>query len=249
MVTSPRTALVQTMISSEREQLLNLRRATAYCRKYPYLTQVTLHEGVVDLEQNMPPRDIHLLAPTASLVARSDLHPALVPLLLEAATEVHEQGGYLEEPGDFPSPARVDFPLSAAAKSYFQRGPNMMYRVLPFRWAASIDRMKLMILPLVTLLLPLLRVAPPVYRWSIRSKIYRWYRVLRVIDQRMKDAAAGADFSDDIARLENLEVELSEVSVPLSYMAEFYSLRLHVEFVLARLKERQQIGRRLRSAA
>jgi hypothetical protein len=114
-----------------------------------------------------------------------------------------------------------------------------MYRVLPFRYAASFDRMKMMILPLVTLLLPLLRVAPPVYRWSIRSKIYRWYRVLRAIDQRMKDADAATDFSDDIRRLQSMEVELAEVSVPLSYMAEFYSLRLHVEFVLARLKERQ----------
>lgn len=242
-VISPRSPIVMELLRDENVHLLNFRRAEAYSRKYRYLTPVTLHEGLLDLDANVPSHDIQLLAPTAALVARGDLHPALVPLLLEAASTVHESGGYLESPGDFPSPHRVDFPLCADARRYFARGPSAFYRYLPFRWAAWGDRVKMMILPLMTLLIPLTKFGPPVYRWSIRSKIYRWYRVLREIDQKMRKVRTPDGVHDDLAveisTLEKLEHELAEVSVPLSYMEEFYNLRLHVAFVLKRLRSRQ----------
>jgi len=61
---------------------------------------VTLPEGVVDFQANTPPRDTLLLAPAATLVAKKDLHPALIDLLLIAATEVHSAGGIFEEPNE-----------------------------------------------------------------------------------------------------------------------------------------------------
>ena len=88
----------------------------------------------------------------------------------------------------------------------------------------------------MTLLIPLSKFAPPIYRWSIRSKIYRWYRALREVDQKMKSADANWDVAREIEKLEAVEVELAEVTVPLSYMAEFYNLRTHVAFVLERLR-------------
>lgn len=240
-VISSGSAIVRELLEADGIQLMSFRRARAYERKFPYLTSVTLSEGMLDLQKNVPLRDTVLLAPTATLVARKDLHPALIPLLLRAATEVHESGGLLEEPGAFPSPRYVDAPLSADARRYFESGPSFFYRHLPFHVAAWLNRVKLLLLPLCTLLLPLVKCAPPVYRWRIRSKIYRWYRVLRDIDQRLKNTQqTGSDFSNDIARLHRLQHELSEVSVPLSYMEEFYNLRIHVAFVLDRLNEAMQ---------
>jgi hypothetical protein len=198
---------------------------------------VTLPEGLIDFQRDIPSRDIVLLAPAANLVARADLHHALVPLLLHTMEEVHEAEGLLAHPEPFPSSAYVDYPLNRDARQYFRAGPSLFYRHLPFWLAAWLDRVKLVLLPMCTLLFPLLKVAPPVYRWRIRSKIYRWYRVLRKIDQKLKDARPGTDFSQDIADLKSLETELAEVSVPLSYMAEFYNLHLHISFVLERLHE------------
>ncbi|MCA9267233.1 MAG: C4-dicarboxylate ABC transporter substrate-binding protein, partial [Planctomycetales bacterium] len=219
------------------------------CKRFPYLTPVTLGEGLLDLDRNLPDHQVTLVAPTACLVARGDLHPALTPLLLEAAAEVHAGGGYLEEPGEFPSPHRVDFPIGAEARRYFSRGPSLLYRYLPFRAAAWIDRVKLMLLPLITLLLPLAKAAPPVYRWRIRSKIYRWYRVLRDIDQKLKDSSEPIDAAAEVARLKTLDRELAEVSVPLSYMEEFYNLRLHIRYVQERLERHDSAGRASRRAA
>ena len=238
-VISPRSEIVRKLLVTEGIHLLSFRRAAAYGRMYPYLSSVTLAEGLLDLKRNIPHRDIVLLAPTANLVARSDLHPALVPLLLGAVNEVHEPGGFLEQPGAFPSPQHVDYPLRNEAQRYFKSGPSLLYRWLPFLVAAWLDRMKMLLLPLVTLLLPLVKAAPPLYRWRIRRKIYRWYRVLREIDQKLKTAGPETDFCEDIATLRRLEHELAEVSVPLSYMEEFYNLRLHVSFVLGRLEKPQ----------
>jgi hypothetical protein len=114
--------------------------------------------------------------------------------------------------------------------------------------AVRLDQVKLLALPLFTLLLPLLKVAPPVYRWRIRSKIYRWYRVLRKIDEKLKQAGPDTDFAPDIARLRELDDELTDVSVPLSYMEEAYNLRLHVAYLLDKLAAKQAERRSPRPA-
>ncbi len=235
-VVSPKAPLVKELLEAPGIELMSFRLADAYRRRFPYLTSVTLSEGTLDLDQNLPSRDVVLLAPTANLVARSDLHPALVPLLLSAAVAVHEPGGLLEEPGAFPSTLHTDFPLHPQARRYFKSGPSIFYKYLPFALAVWLDRVKLMLLPLCTLLFPFAKAFPPIYRWRIRSKIYRWYRVLREIDQKLMEMES-FDVAADIERLAHLEAELGSVSVPLSYMEEFYNLRMHVEFVRNRLQQ------------
>ena len=239
-VISPRSPVIRTLLTTPSVKLLSFRRAAAYCKHYRYLSPVVLHEGLLDFDANLPENDVQLLAPTASLVARGDMHEALAPLLIEAATRIHEQGGHLESPGEFPSPLSVDFPLAADARRYFDRGPSVFYRYLPFQWAAWADRVKMMLLPLVTLMIPLFKFAPPVYRWSIRSKIYRWYRVLREVEQHLKAAKNDADLAKLVTRLKEVEVELAEVSVPLSYMDAFYDLQSHVDFVQQRVQSRRE---------
>src|SRR5262249_33434393 len=69
-------------------QLLNFPRDVAYAREFPYLTPVKLAEGVLDLQDNVPREDKILLAPSAMLVVRADVHPQVVDQLLKVATIV-----------------------------------------------------------------------------------------------------------------------------------------------------------------
>ncbi len=85
-------------------------------------------------------------------------------LLLEAARAVHGGGGLFAVPGQFPSPRNIDFPLCAAARRYFELGPPLLQRHLSLRTATLLDRLKIMLLPLVALLLPLILVVPLAYR-------------------------------------------------------------------------------------
>jgi hypothetical protein len=210
---------------------MSLRQAPAIERRHPYLTVVTLHEGIVDLRKNIPATDVVLLAATAMLVARTDLHPALSDLLLKAAKEVHGPGALLERAGQFPSPFHVDIPLSAEAERFHRSGVPFLYRYLPF-WAATLaDRMKVLLIPLVTLLLPLFKLAPLLYQWHVRSKIYRWYADLRSVENGMGDEPENRLRE----KLAWIETEVTKVSVPLSYADDLYHLRLHIALVREKL--------------
>jgi hypothetical protein len=94
-----------------------------------------------------------------------------------------------------------------------------------------------MLVPLLILLIPLAKVAPPVYRWRIRSRIYRWYALLRGIDQALRDGDQDA-LQKAGEKLSGIERELGEVTIPLSYMEEFYHLRLHVDLIKRQVADR-----------
>lgn len=237
IVVGAESEVIWDLVNDPSIRLMDFRRGDAYQTRFRYLKQVTFAEGMLDLRSNLPDQDIRMLATTANLVANEDLHPALVQLFLEAAKDVHESGGFFEQPQQFPSPFGVDIPIDQGAQRYFRDGPSFLYRFLPFRIANWLDRMKILLAPMLVLLVPLVKFFPPIYRYRIRRGIYRWYKVLREIDQKLQEDSYH-DFSEDIKRLESLETELAEVSVPLSYMEEFYNLRIHVNYVLGLLSDR-----------
>ncbi|MEK9661831.1 MAG: C4-dicarboxylate ABC transporter substrate-binding protein, partial [Alphaproteobacteria bacterium] len=136
-VTALNGAALLDLLAQPGVSLMSFERADAYVRRYRYLSSLTLPAGVLDLQAGLPARDITLISPMANLVARDDLHPAIVDLVLSAASEVFGSGGVFEEPGQFPSPNYVEFPLSPDAKRYFESGLRFLHRFLPF-WAATI---------------------------------------------------------------------------------------------------------------
>jgi hypothetical protein len=229
VVASAEAPIVHTLAEQPQLELLNLERSGAYGRVFPFLTPVTLDEGVLHLGRNIPPRDTRLVGTAASLAARGDLHPALIPALLDAATRVHQAGGLLEETRQFPSSDFVDLPLNEDAGRYIRDGPSFLYRWLPYGTAVILDRLKLLLLPMVALLLPLLRIAPPLYQWRVRSRVYRWYAAVRDIDQAISSGTP--DVASLRARLCALESDVASVSVPLAYTGEQYHLRLHIRLL------------------
>lgn len=238
LVAAPSAELVAALLRQPGVGLASLERADAYALRHRYLSTQLLPEGAVDLAQNIPPRPVRLLAPAAGLVANPELHPALVDLLLLAAREVHGPGGWFERWGEFPTSDFRAFPLNAEAERFYQYGPPLLQRVLPF-WAASlVDRLKVMLLPLLVLLLPLFKLMPPIYGWRMRARIYRWYRDLELVDERLDAAPDGATRDAALVELDRIEQEARRVDVPLSFAGQLYHLRQHIEFVRKRLADR-----------
>ena len=117
--------LVQRLIAVKGVRLLSFDRAQAYVRRFPFLSSVTLPRGVFDLAGNVPDHDIVLLSPTANLLARDSLHPALAYLLMTAATTVHGEGSLLSARGQFPALLDADFPYSERGRALLQVGRAM----------------------------------------------------------------------------------------------------------------------------
>jgi hypothetical protein len=188
--------------ASAEVRLLSIERAAAYVLRHRFLSKLTLPQGAIDLAANLPPADTVLVAPAATLVVRQDFHPALSELLLRIAKQIHGEPGLFEDAGQFPSRKYLDFPISEQARRFFDSGPSLLQRYLPF-WAANlVDRLKIMLLPLVTLLYPLFKIVPPTYDWRMRSRINRWYEDLQAIERKLDAGGSHDDLRRQLAELD-----------------------------------------------
>ncbi|WP_343577604.1 TAXI family TRAP transporter solute-binding subunit [Pseudomonas sp.] len=239
--------LIQRLAASPELKLAGFRRAHAYEARIPFLKRVEVSEGLLNLAQNVPEQDMATLSPVATLVINDNFHPALTPLILEAARRVMSKGTLLDPAGAFPSAEPRTLALQSDAERYYKSGPPLLQRFLPFRIASLADRYIILLIPFIAILIPLMKSIGPLYRWRIRARIYRWYRYLREIDRRLDERAGSAELSTEIERLEQLEAELAKVEVPLSYYNELYELHLHLNYVIRRLRQLRR-NRRERDA-
>jgi TRAP transporter TAXI family solute receptor len=229
---------IQHLLEDDSIRLMSLSQQTAYLQRFRYLAKVDLPPGLIDLGKNLPAKRVDLVAPTAMLVVRKDLHPALASLLINAASKVHGAGDLISSPGEFPSASYTDLPLSEEAQRYYKSGPPFLQRFLPFWLASLVDRLKVMIIPLVMLLMPLFRAAPPLVRWRTRRKVYLWYSLLRDIDQQLAVGISEGQIRANLVKLRSVEEQVvAHVDVPLSYMEEFYNLRVHIRMMEQKLEK------------
>jgi hypothetical protein len=243
LIASPRSEIVRKLLSVNEIKLMNFKHADAYALIYRYLAKVTLSQGVVDLQNDIPPVDTHLIAATANLVVRDDFHPALIDLVLEAAREIHGAGDLFERADEFPSPKYLEFPLSEDAERFYRRGPSFLRRYLPF-WAATlVERMIVLLIPIVALLWPLFKIVPPVYQWRVRSSIYRWYEDVKAVDLRADRDRSPERVAAHVAELDRIEGQVNEVRAPLAYADQVYNLRMHINLV------REKLAKTMRDAA
>jgi TRAP transporter TAXI family solute receptor len=248
LIASPESPMVRETLGTRGLSLLTFPRADAYTRRFPFLSKLVLPAGGLSLEANLPPRETVLLAPAATLVVRRDFHPALVDLLLATTADVHGGRGLFEAPKQFPSADLLEFPLMDEAQRFHRSGPPLLARFLPF-WAATlVDRIKVLVLPLLVLV-PLARMVPPLYRWRIRSKIIKKYRDIVEVDVALGRQPTAAECDDLLARLEGIEDRVRALRVPLGYADAHYHLRLHLDLVRARVKERRASARSAEGSA
>jgi TRAP-type uncharacterized transport system substrate-binding protein len=233
LVSPPESQMVQMLLQTPGIRLYEYPQAESYARRYPFLSPVVLPRGVADIARDVPGADTTLIATTTSLLARDDIHPALVQLFVQAATRIHSGPGWIARAGTFPNSRQSEFPLAKDAARYYQSGPPLLQRYLPFWLANLIDRMWVALFSIVAVLIPLSRMVPPLYAFRIRSRIFRWYRNLRQLES---DAAAGVKTPEELlAGLDRLEARVAGIAVPLSYNDELYALRTHIDLVREQL--------------
>jgi TRAP transporter TAXI family solute receptor len=234
-VASPDAPTIRQLVQERGVRLLSIAQAEAYARRFPFLTAVVLPRGVFDLARDVPGDDVTLLAATANLVTREDFHPALAYLLLQAASEVHAGPGILQRPREFPAAREAGIPLSGEAQRYYRSGKPFLQRFLPFWVANFIERMTVLLLPLIAVLIPAVKMAPAIYRWRVQSRIVRWYGELQSLEADLARRADAATVADDLKRLDEIERGVNATRVPTGFGHDFYDLCGHVAMVRDRL--------------
>jgi len=228
---------VQKLLREPSIKLMSESQADALIRLHGSLGKVVLPAGAIDLADGLPAHDVVMVAPEAALVVRKDLHPAIVSLLVAAAKEVHSAPGLFQKRGEFPLPSDPEIPMSDEAAYAYEHGPTLLQRHLPFWIADFIERSVILIIPIVTILLPMFRFAPALYRWRVRRRVWRWYRYLKRLEGKLPGADGEARRALR-AEIDSLAQSVSAVPIPTRYASELYQLREHIQLVRQRIAAR-----------
>ncbi|WP_121627494.1 TAXI family TRAP transporter solute-binding subunit [Poseidonibacter antarcticus] len=236
LVISPNSSIVKELLENPNINLFSFKRAKAYSRKYNFLESTPLYEGTIDLYKNLPSENINLLSTTATLVIRNDFSEELTRLVLKSIKDIHDKKGLFEKENQFPNLDNITIEANEEALRYYTYGDTWLEKIFPYWIASNLDRLKILLIPLITLMIPLLKGGFPLYRWSIRSKIYRWYDEVQGLDLSLEGLKTKEELKRKLLEIEELKKEIKdETKVPLSYMGEYYDLIMHIELIISKI--------------
>lgn len=238
IVLAPEAPLIQELLRDAGIRLMSLAQAEAMTRIMPYLAKVVLPQGVIDLDRNIPAEDIALVAPVAALVARADVHPALVFLLAQAASETHGQPALFQKAAEFPAAADPEYPISEDAQRYYKSGPPFLQRYLPFWLANLLERLLIFGLPIATVLLPVIQVGPKVYQWRTRQRLLYWYNRLKRLESSILSNASPDLRSRQESEFNRIEQAVNRIPDTRGLAEQFYNLRGHIDYVRGKMAQR-----------
>ena len=248
---------VQQLLRVPGIRLMNFQpEADAYTTRFPALGKVVLRRGAVEFEPLIPSAHITLLTTTTALVVRADIHPAVAALLthtiINRPKSPFDKAGdpiLFYKPGEFPSGNDPEFEIPNEVRQIYKTGElPFMLRVLapinrnlglPFSFTAFANahgaQTALLLIPMLTILVPLMRLAPMFYSWSIRRRLLYWYRQLKALEKRLDTVRASDDVSVYRADIERIDAGVRRIRVPLAFSDQLYDLRGHIDFVRQRL--------------
>lgn len=240
IISGSESPVIQRLLGAPGIHIAELKHTAAYTKRIPHLDTAVLPEGAIDLVKVSPPRDVHLLGASANLVARADLHPAIISLLLQSAREIHASPGLFQRAGEYPKITGRDLPPSDVAQRLYETGPPFLQRYLPFWLAILVDRLLVALIPLIALMIPLTRVLPAVYSWRMRSRIYRWYGEMKFLEDRINPQTSDEEIEEYLKQLDHIEELANHRRIPLSYNSELYTLREHIQLIREKLFKLRQ---------
>jgi hypothetical protein len=138
---------------------------------------------------------------------------------------------FFEEAGEFPGTTRVDLRVSTDAVEHKRFGSNFLYRYLPFWVAALAERAIIILLPLAAVLYPLFHYLPQLLRWRARSRIYRWYGELALLERDVATRTGSLPTETWLSDLDRIERSVAQLRTPAGFASEAYTLREHIGLV------------------
>jgi hypothetical protein len=85
--------------------------------------------------------------------------------------------------------------------------------------------------PLLLVVLPLVRFLPAVMSWRVRSRIYRWYGELKLLERDVELRRGTLPIEKWLGDLDRIERAAEQLRTPASFASEAYTLREHIALV------------------
>jgi len=232
------SVIVQKLIADPSIHLASFRRADAYTRLLPYFEKLTVPMGGFNLANNVPDHAIELVSTTTNLIIDDRLHPAIQLLFLEAAREINGGKSYFAKVNQFPAYLDSEVPLSKEARFFYQKGPPVLMKYLPFWLAEFIERMFLLLVPFAAFAYPIIKSIPN-YRVNLaRKQINGIYKELDRFERDLLQNYQAERRAAYLAELDEFESRVLASKAAKLATADCYTLRSNIEFI------RNSLGKR-----
>ncbi len=227
---------IQNLLADPDIELMSLKRINAYTQKFDYLISLKLYEGSIDLYKNLPSTDVNLLSTTQNLVCNPNIPGELIRIFLKKVQQIHGEKSFFQNADEFLNSKHIDTTINDDAELYLLNGESWLEKIFPYWIASNIDRLKLLIIPLIWLIIPLFKSIIPLYVITTRAKIYKWYEKLDTLNRKINKGENQDKILQEIKALKE-EIE-TKTQVPLSYKGEFYNLIVHLELLEKKLEKK-----------
>ncbi len=233
LISAPQAPIILEYLRAPELAVMSFDQADAYAIRLPFLKKVSVPRGVINLAEDIPKRDLTILATPTALVVSDEIHPALITPLMRSAESAITQLGLLQKEGEFPSALGFAWPHNEDAKHYLKTGPSFLHRHLPFWSVVWIDRAIRIGLPLLAILLPLFNYLPMLIRLRVEARTSALYKRLRQLEDKLqKDKAYNWR-----QELDQIYEQAARLRVPKKYAVNVYELRMYIEMVAKKLEQ------------
>ena len=231
-VGQPQTRIVDQLLRTPDVRAAEVRRAEAYALHFPYLVPIRLPAGGYDLGDDIPSDDVRTLAASTELVVAELFPPPLADLLLQATGEIHGDASLFTERDAFPNPDMISIDLNSSAARYYESGPPLLRKILPFQLATWLDRFFMVVVAFGSVAIAVFSILPRLVEMHLDRQLQAAYRRMEEIE---KQSVAGGDNDALLAELEELDKSTSETRI---YLRSTISSWLEMRQFLHDLRDR-----------
>ena len=233
LVGHPQTSMVDQLLRAPDIRAGEVRRAEAYALHFPYLVPILLPEGGHDLGDNIPPDDVRTIAASTELLVTPSFPPPLADLLLHATGELHGEASLFSERDAFPNPDMVSINLNSSAARYYESGPPLLRKYLPFQLATWIDRFIMVVFAFGSVAIAIFSILPRLIEMHLDRKLQVAYKRMEEIEKRF---TAGGDRDKLLVELDELDESTAQTRILLrSTVSSWLEMRQSLHDIRERL--------------
>ncbi len=217
---------VKRLLEDPNLRILNFPHAAAYVKKLPFFNTVVVPMGSINLKENIPSKDITMLASTGTLLVEKNLHPVIQQTFLLAAEAISKQDEpFFSNPEFFPAYIDHTIPISPIAQKFYEDGPPSLRDKLPLWLINYVDRIWFLLLGSFAIIYPLFKLFPS-YR-SMRSKmlIEDAYEKIQQIDRIVAKSLSVFELQALVDQLDGLADEIRRWSISSEEMNRLYTMK------------------------
>lgn len=230
---------IQELLAHPQIHLLNFSYASAYVKKMPHMSVVTIPKGSLDLSKLHPAEDIQMLASTVTLVVKKDMHPAVQSIFLMAAEKISKNlDQFFAKPEYFPAYIDHSIQISPEAEIFYSGSRIDVLDRLPIWLASYIDRMWFVMLGLLAVIFPLYQLIPGYRKKHSVMLIEDAYDEIQQIDQKSALVKSEQEYLELLAQLDELDAESRSSWISSEEKIHLYTMKAHVNLVRVQILSR-----------